>query len=211
MLHLLFVSIFRGFVNRLPPALPVSVGELQATQGPLTGAGLFLLHVERVPSCPLPPRPNESIFPDEGTNAKVCCLRLRRHTWKLFIQFSVKINYNKNINTIYLPHAICVTTFPMSSNTFLGLISWFVELCPSCPYPPAPNVNTPPSCEIRRQLLMTDRWTAHGIPFQTLSVNLFPIASRLTRRSLILGRNPTLHPRCVCLQPKKKLSLAEWL
>lgn len=36
----------------------------------------------------------------------------------------------------------------MSSNTFLGLISWFVELCPSCPYPPAPNVNTPPSCGI---------------------------------------------------------------
>lgn len=49
---------------------------------------------------------------------------------------------------VYLPHAICVTTFPISSNTFLGLISWFVELCPSCPYPPAPNVNTPPSCKI---------------------------------------------------------------
>lgn len=48
----------------------------------------------------------------------------------------------------YLPHEICVTTFPISSNTFLGLISWFVELCPSCPYPPAPNVNTPPSCKI---------------------------------------------------------------
>ena len=36
----------------------------------------------------------------------------------------------------------------MSSNTFLGLISWFVQLCPSCPYPPAPKVNTPPSCNI---------------------------------------------------------------
>lgn len=55
---------------------------------------------------------------------------------------------------INLPHAICVTTFPMSSNTFRGLISWFVELCPSCPYPPAPNVNTPPSCKIKQQFLL---------------------------------------------------------
>ena len=53
---------------------PVSVWELEATQGPLTGAGLFLLQVERVPSCPLPPSPNESIFPHEGVKAKVCCL-----------------------------------------------------------------------------------------------------------------------------------------
>lgn len=45
-----------------------------ATHGPLTGAGLFLLLVERVPSCPLPPSPNESIFPEAGVNASVCCL-----------------------------------------------------------------------------------------------------------------------------------------
>lgn len=50
-------------------------------------------------------------------------------------------------SVLYLPQDICVTTFPMSSNTFLGLISWFVVLCPSWPYPPAPNVNTPPSYE----------------------------------------------------------------
>lgn len=61
----------------------------------------------------------------------------------------MKVKYvSMRINT-HLPHEICVTTFPMSSNTFRGLISWFVELCPSCPYPPAPNVNTPPSCETR--------------------------------------------------------------
>lgn len=58
------------------------------------------------------------------------------------------------IMNVNLPHAICVTTFPMSSNTFRGLISWFVELCPSCPYPPAPNVNTPPSCKIKQGFLL---------------------------------------------------------
>lgn len=52
----------------------MSGGALKATQGPLTGAGLFLLQVERVPSCPLPPSPNESIFPEEGVKASVCCL-----------------------------------------------------------------------------------------------------------------------------------------
>lgn len=41
------------------------------------GAGLFLLQVERVPSCPFPPRPKESIFPEEGVKARVCCLKTR--------------------------------------------------------------------------------------------------------------------------------------
>lgn len=119
----------------------------------MTGAGLFLLQVERVPSCPLPPSPNESIFPEEGVNANVCCLlNAQRNVQILF--FFVPIYRTKCCCctkccncTFYLPHAICVTTLPMSSNTFLGLISCFVELCPSCPYPPAPNVNTPPSCK----------------------------------------------------------------
>lgn len=34
---------------------------------------------------------------------------------------------------------------PISSKTFLGFISWLVELWPNWPYPPAPKVNTPPS------------------------------------------------------------------
>lgn len=50
------------------------VGVLEAIQAHLTGPGLFLLQVERVPSCPLPPSPKESIFPHEGVKAKVCCL-----------------------------------------------------------------------------------------------------------------------------------------
>lgn len=55
---------------------PISDGLLEAMKGPLTGAGLFLLQVERVPSCPLPPSPNEYIFPEEGEKANVCCLRI---------------------------------------------------------------------------------------------------------------------------------------
>ncbi|TNN46450.1 hypothetical protein EYF80_043366 [Liparis tanakae] len=107
--------------------------------GPLTVAGLFLLQVERVPSCPLPASPKESIFPQEGVKASVCCL-----------QAGCVFSYTSFISTNHRPayelHEICVTTLPMSSNTFLGLTSWWVELCPSWPYPPAPNVNTPPSC-----------------------------------------------------------------
>ena len=45
----------------------------------------------------------------------------------------------------YLPHAICVTSEPINSEIFLGKCSSFVELCPSCPYLPDPNENTPPS------------------------------------------------------------------
>lgn len=45
----------------------------------------------------------------------------------------------------YLPQAIWVTMLPISSKTFLGFISWLVELWPNWPYPPAPKVNTPPS------------------------------------------------------------------
>ncbi len=145
---------------------PVSIGAVKAMNGPLMGAGLFLLQVERVPSCPLPPSPNEYIFPEEGVKASVCCLQIeqkfekRSAVWYFKnIQLYSLVLETDNITKyqgiyinmwrkFYLPHAICVTTFPMSSNTFLGLISWFVELCPSCPYPPAPNVKTPPSCII---------------------------------------------------------------
>lgn len=31
-------------------------------------------------------------------------------------------------NRPYLPQVICVTTLPISSKTFLGFISWLVEL-----------------------------------------------------------------------------------
>lgn len=65
----------------------------------------------------------------------------------------------------YLPHEICVTTFPISSKTFLGLISWFVELCPSCPYPPAPNVNTPPSCYGKKE---RDKKKVRMLPLQSV-------------------------------------------
>lgn len=61
-----------GFTFAVPS--PVSVAVLATTQGPLTRAGLFLLEVDRVPSCPFPPSPNESIFPDDGVKASVCCL-----------------------------------------------------------------------------------------------------------------------------------------
>lgn len=84
------------------------------------------------------------------SNLKSVYLPLSQYTKKdLVYIMHVWENMCKNTHSqFYLPHEICVTTFPMSSNTFLGLISWFVELCPSCPYPPAPNVNTPPSCKI---------------------------------------------------------------
>lgn len=57
---------------------PESAGPLEVTHEPLTRAGLFLLQVERVPSCPFPPSPNESIFPEEGVKAKVCCLLITK-------------------------------------------------------------------------------------------------------------------------------------
>lgn len=68
--------------------LPDSNGATEATKGPLTGAGLFLLQVERVPSWPLPPRPNEYIFPEEGVKASVCCLTDGEQL-NFFIFFSV--------------------------------------------------------------------------------------------------------------------------
>ncbi len=46
----------------------------------------------------------------------------------------------------YLPQPICITVLPISSNTFLGSDSCWVELWPNWPYMPAPNVNAPPSC-----------------------------------------------------------------
>lgn len=54
--------------------VPLSIGALENMKGPLMGAGLFLLQVEWVPSCPFPPSPNEYIFPEEGVKASVCCL-----------------------------------------------------------------------------------------------------------------------------------------
>ncbi len=72
-------SAERLHVDKVNPPTSIGTGSVCARQQPFTGAGLILLQVERVPSCPLPPRPNESIFPDEGMNAKVCCLTCR---WK---------------------------------------------------------------------------------------------------------------------------------
>lgn len=139
-------------------ASPVSEGQglLWGTQFPLTGAGLFLLHIERVPSWPFPPRPKELIFPVLATNANVCCLgqqpasgevrsagverggcMLGVDTQGSTAQRTGPLTLNtlpfmsSIITGTYLPQAICVTTFPMSSNTFLGLISWFVVLWPS--------------------------------------------------------------------------------
>jgi len=114
-------------------------------------AGLFLLQVERVPSCPLPASPKESIFPQEGVKASVCCLQAGMFIQLHLIYFhqsrtSIRAPCVNTHGAPHLPQEICVTTLPMSSNTFLGLTSWWVELCPSWPYPPAPNVNTPPSC-----------------------------------------------------------------
>ena len=59
-------------------------GPFVSAQEPFTGAGLFLLQVERVPSCPFPPSPNESIFPVEGMNARVCCLEEARTKNRFF-------------------------------------------------------------------------------------------------------------------------------
>ena len=44
----------------------------------------------------------------------------------------------------YLPQAIWETVLPISSNTLRGSSSCCVELWPSWPCIPAPNVNTPP-------------------------------------------------------------------
>ncbi len=72
-------SAERLHVDKVNAPTSIGTGSVCALQQPFTGAGLILLQVERVPSCPLPPSPNESIFPDEGMNAKVCCLTCR---WK---------------------------------------------------------------------------------------------------------------------------------
>lgn len=40
-----------------------------------------------------------------------------------------------------------------SSSTFLGLHSSVLELCPSWPKLPQPNVNTPPSCNVYENIL----------------------------------------------------------
>lgn len=93
------------------------------------------------------------IYPSRRlSNITVCTLMLIHKKSSMYSIFEIKWVKKKMCKVnFYLPHEICVTTFPMSSNTFLGLISWFVELCPSCPYPPAPNVNTPPSCKMQDQ------------------------------------------------------------
>lgn len=87
------------------------------------------------------------------TNGQLNDTNIRIEYFRLYTDVNTNKWYVVHICkvTFYLPHEICVTAFPMSSNTFLGLISWFVELCPSCPYPPAPNVNTPPSCKMQHQ------------------------------------------------------------
>lgn len=63
--------------------------------------------------------------------------RIHQHRMKRFVDLSFV--------RIYLPQAICDTSEPISSKTFLGRSSSLVELCPSCPWAPDPNEKTPPS------------------------------------------------------------------
>lgn len=55
------------------------------------------------------------------------------------------INKWQDLQNLYLPQAICVTSLPDNSKTCRGTISLFVDPCPNCPYDPAPKVNTRPS------------------------------------------------------------------
>lgn len=78
-------------------------------KGPLMGAGLFLLQVEWVPSCPFPPSPNEYIFPEEGVKASVCCLRGAQNllTFQLY-SVTTKFKHLLSLTDWHLLLAVCL-------------------------------------------------------------------------------------------------------
>lgn len=118
----------------------------------------------------------------------------RRFVMFCFVWTRFLVGFVTNDSLTHLPQAICVTTFPMSSNTFLGLISWFVELWPSCPYPPAPNVNTPPSCRIvDPNETRTDWWTGHAPPEAVKSARRHGYVTQITSFCSQSSFAPTLH------------------